>query len=167
MSEFNNTYSTGFSLKENEKKQLLEFGNNIISNLDDKNNKETNLFKEPQYEIKWVDDLQNSYYLKQDIERVWLLTRSFDILTLITYHSKYPCVFIKGEDTWKEGNQFKGSFYNYFPFVAKVNKSLNLPEMKKIEWLFNINGNEYFMLKFQLFQVTEENTTVALRVFKI
>jgi hypothetical protein len=165
--EFNNTDSTFNTSKEIEKKNSsFESGNNVILNSYINQKTETNEFKEPDHEIKWVDNIQTCYHFKQDIERVWLIIRSFDILMLISNPDDYPCVIIKGQDTWKEGNIFKGNSYGLFPFVGKVNKTVNFPEMKKIEWLFNVKDNDYFMLTIELFKVNEDKTTVALREFK-
>lgn len=163
--ELNNTDSTSITNKEADKKNLPnEFDKGLFN--DSNKEKQKSEFKEPDHEIIWADSLQNSYHFKQDIERVWLIIRSFDILTLISNQGDYPCIFIKGQDTWKEGNQFKGTNFGLYPYVAKVNKSVNLPEMKKIEWLINIKNSEYYMMTVELFKVTEDNTTVALREFK-
>lgn len=164
--EFNYTDSTNNTSKEIEKNTSFEFGNNLILNSYINQTSENSEFKEPDHEIKWVDSIQNSFLFKHDIERVWLFIKSFDILILIANKGDYPCVIIKGKDTWKEGNQFKGNMYDLYPFVGKVNKSVNLPEMKKIEWIFNVKNNEYFALTIELFKVTEDNTTVSLREFK-
>ena len=161
--ELNNTDSTGLTNIEVEKKiSSINLGNHFISNtyIDSKNEK--NEFKEPEYEIQWNNFVQNSYHFKQDIERVWLITRCFDVLSLISNQGHYPCVFVKGQDTWKVGNLFKGNIYGVYPFLAKVYKSVNLPELKKIEWIFNILNKEYFIIRVELYKVTEDNTTVAL-----
>ena len=38
--------------------------------------------------------------------------------------------------------------------------------LKKIEWLLNLNNNDYFTIRIELFKVTEDNTTVAIKEFK-
>ena len=43
---------------------------------------------------------------------------------------------------------------------------LDLPEMKKIEWLFNKIYNGYSILSIELFKVTEDNSTVILKEVK-
>ena len=165
--ELNSTDSTGLTNIEVEKKiSSINLGNHFISNtyIDSKNEKDE--FKEPEYEIQWNNFVQNSYHFKQDIERVWLITRCFDVLSLISNQGHYPCVFVKGQDTWKVGNLFKGNIYGVYPFLAKVYKSVNLPELKKIEWIFNILNKEYFIIRVELYKVTEDNTTVALKTVK-
>ena len=94
-------------------------------------------FINPDHEIKWQWTNKNTYHFKQDIERVWLFLRSFEFICLLSNEGHYPCINIKGKDTWKVGNTFKGNLYNIYPFVARVEKVLNFPEMKEIKWLFN------------------------------
>ena len=123
-------------------------------------------FKEPNGKIEWKHYDQMSSHLKPDIERVWLLTQKFDILVLILNQGHYPLVFIKGNDTIKIGNQFKGNMYGYFPFVAKVNKILDYPEFKKIEWLLFLKNKYYMSIKIELFKVTEDNSTTLIEKAK-
>ena len=127
----------------------------------DQNNQE-NKFIYPEHEIKWESNKQNSYHFKQDIERIWLIIRSFDLLSLINNKGHYPCISTKGQDTWKIGNEFKGNLFSIFPFIARVEKSINLPELKKIKWLCYLYKKGYFYIKFELFKVTEDNTTIIL-----
>ena len=149
------------------KKQIYNYSyyNNYtnISNIE----LEINEFKPPKYEIKWNISLQNTYHFKQDIERVWLFLRSFEFICLLSNEGHYPCINIKGKDTWKIGNTFKVNLYNIYPFVARVEKVLNFPEMKEIKWLFNNNiDNNYYEVKLNLYKVTEDNSTVVLRTIK-
>ena len=165
--ELNYTDSTNFSAKEMEKKNSsLEFNVNFINNTFSGIKIENNEFKEPDHELKLNEFVQNSYHFKQDIERVWAITRSFEFLSLISNHGNYPCIYIKGQNSWDVGNQFKGNIFGKYPFIAKVNKSINFPEMKKLEWLFNILNNEYFIIGLEFFKVTEDNTTVVLKTVK-
>ena len=123
-------------------------------------------FNEPNYELIWNYSVQNSYHFKKDIERIWLPIRSFEFLSILSNQHHYPCIILKGCNTWVEGNEFKGIILGMIPFVARVNECMDIPEMKKIEWLLNINNNEYFTLGIELFKVTEDNTTVAIKQFK-
>ena len=56
-------------------------GNNIFF---PNNNEEITKFVDPDYEIQWKNFLQDSYHFKQDIDRVWAIFRSFDILSLLS-----------------------------------------------------------------------------------
>jgi hypothetical protein len=61
---------------------------NTINIINEQNNsRETNIqenkFIEPHSKIIWKGVVQNSYHFKQDIERVWLFVKNFDLLTLI------------------------------------------------------------------------------------
>ena len=141
--------------------------NNLNDNQEGKNyifNKKE--FNKPNHELNWKYSIQNSYHFKKDIESIWLVIRSFDMLSMLSNVYNYPCIILKGKDTWEEGNEFKGIILGMAPFVAKVNECMILPEIKKIEWLLNLNNNEYFILGIELFKVTEDNTTVVLKQFK-
>ena len=126
-----------------------------------------NKFIEPNHKIKWETDFQNSYHFKQDIERVWLILKNFDLLALINNQGHYPCIPTKGKDTYKVGNEFKGNLFSALPFVARVEKSESLPEMKLIKWLFNIKNKDYINIKFELFKVTEDNSCVVIWKVKV
>ena len=125
-----------------------------------------NEFINPDHELKWKYSLQNSYHFKQDIGRVWIFLKNFEILSLLSNQGNSTCVYIKGKDTWKLGNEFKGMTFGIFPYIARVNMVLDLPEMKKIEWLFNNRKNDYYIVGIELFKVTEDNSTVILEEFK-
>jgi hypothetical protein len=140
---------------------------NFINDLSNEPKIEDYQFENPQRELKWQWTHQNSYHFKQDIERVWLIARNFDLMALINNKGNYPCISDKGQDTWKVGNEFKGNLFGFLPFKARVEKSINLPEMKKIKWLFNIKRKDYLVIKIELFKVTEDNTCVLLVTMKL
>ena len=148
-----------------------EKGNKINCGNFDKNSRKKNIkenkFIEPNHKIKWQSDFQNSYHFKQDIERVWLIIKKFDLLALINNQGHYPCIPTKGKDTYKVGNEFKGILFSDLPFIARVEKSESLPEMKLIKWLFNIKNKDYIKIKFELFKVTEDNTCVVIYKTKV
>ena len=127
---------------------------------------EKSIFINPEKEPNWKYNYQTSYHFIQEIERIWPIIRSFDILSIYSDNNHYPIIFIKGEDSWTVGNEFKGNLFGFFPFAAKVNEILNLPEMKKIEWIFNLKKNDYFVIGFELFKVTEDNSTIAIKYIK-
>ena len=158
MEDEKNNFEPTFSNKEIDKKNEMDFINDLIN----ENIHEKNKFNEPDHEIKSNYFISTTYYFKQDIERVWMLLRCFDIISLISNEGHYPCIFLKGQDTWKVGNIFKGNLYGIFPFIAKVEKSINLPDIKKLKWIFNIKDNDCFIIKLEFFKVTGDNTTVVL-----
>ena len=137
-------------------------GNNIFF---PNNNEEITKFVDPDYEIQWKNFLQDSYHFKQDIDRVWAIFRSFDILSLLSNQDNYLLIYLKGNDTWKQGNEFKGSILGQIPYVAKVKDSLNLPENKKIEWII-YSRKEYTLLSIDLIKVTDDNSTVIVKQIK-
>ena len=106
--------------------------NNLNDNQEGKNyifNKKE--FNKPNHELNWKYSIQNSYHFKKDIESIWLVIRSFDMLSMLSNVYNYPCIILKGKDTWEEGNEFKGIILGMAPFVAKVNECMILPEIKK------------------------------------
>jgi hypothetical protein len=146
---------------------VSEDKNKFINNLYGESKIENNEFIEPDHKLTWKYSKQNSYHFKQDIDRVWLMVKNFDLLSLINNMGHYPCISTKGRDTWKIGNEFKGNLFGLYPFIARVEKVLNLPEIKKIKWLFNLNNKDYVIIKFELFKVTEDNSCVIFSKTKI
>lgn len=146
---------------------VSEDKNKFINNIFGESKIENNEFIRPQHKLTWKYSTQNSYHFKQDIGRVWLIIKNFDLLSLINNMGHYPCISTKGRDTWKVGNEFKGNLFGIFPFIARVEKIINLPEIKKIKWLFNLNNNNYVIIKFELFKVTENNSCVLFSKTKI
>ena len=54
------------------------------------------------------------------------------------------------------------------PFIARVEKVMNLPEIKTIKWLFNdINEGDYLEIKMNLYKVSEDNSTIVLRTMRL
>ena len=127
---------------------------------------EKNEFNEPNRQIKWKFSSQNTFHFKQDIERIWLIMRNFELLSTLCDLGNFPAIITKGKDTCKVGNEFKGIFFGKVPYFGKVQNVINLPEIKKIEWLLNLDNNQYFMLTIELFKVTENNSTVAIKKFQ-
>ena len=163
------TDSTNNSIKESESDNynFSEDNFNYMNIITNETKFENIEFIPPKGKLKWILLLQNVYHFKQDIERVYLFLRNFELLSIISNEGQFPCINIKGKDTWKVGNTFKGNLYKIIPYVAKVEKNLNLPEIKEIKWLFNnIKDNDYFEIKLNIFKVTEDNSTVVLKTIK-
>ena len=129
------------------------------------NNEEYTKFVDPGYEIQWKNFLQDSYHFKQDIDRVWAIFRSFDILSMLINQDNYLLIYLKGNDTWKQGNEFKGSILGQIPYVAKVKDCINLPEIKKIEWIIYAK-KDYTLITIDLLKVTDDNSTVVVKQIK-
>ena len=138
---------------------------NISENSIYENPNNGNTFIEPEIEIQWKNIFQDTYYFKHDIERVWIILRGFDVLSILSSQGHYPCIYLKGKDTWTKGNEFKGNIFGQFPFIAKVRNCLNLPEIKKIEWIINLK-DYYVLIIIELFKVTEDNSTVVIKTIK-
>jgi hypothetical protein len=138
---------------------------NISENSIYENPNNGNTFIEPEIEIQWKILFQDTYYFKHDIERVWIILRGFDVLSILSSQGHYPCIYLKGKDTWTKGNEFKGNIFGQFPFIAKVRNCSNLPEIKKIEWIINLK-DYYVLIIIELFKVTEDNSTVVIKTIK-
>ena len=169
MSDYNFTDTTSNSIKEQEPKYEAK--------LDSYYNKINILAKETELEnIKlifhkfqknWKFNLQNTYHFNHDIERVWIISNHFDILVVLSNDGHFPCINIKGKDTFNVGNIFKGNLYKKIPFIARVEKIVNLPEIKEIEWLFySIDDNCFFSVKLSLYKLIEDNSTIILKESK-
>ena len=124
-----------------------------------------NKFIDPDQETLWKNFYQDSYYFKQDIERVWTILKNFEVLSILCSAGNYPCVFLKGNDTCTKGNEFKGKIFGKFPFIGKVINYSNLPEFKKIEWIIRLR-KKYIFIIIELYKVTEDNSTVAIKQLK-
>ena len=135
-------------------------GNSII-----KNSIEGNVFIEPKNEIQWKTLYQDTYYFKHDIGRVWIILRNLNVLSILSNLGHYPCIFLKGKDTWTKGNLFKANIFCRIPFIGKVRNCSNLPEIKNIEWIIHLR-NQYIFIIIELFKVTEDNSTVAIKQIK-
>ena len=154
---FTDTSSNSLNDKENKENPFQNYNYNQINISNEDSIEETENFENPGHKIKWNIKLHSTYHFSQDIERVWYIVRNFEILCLFSNEGHLPCINIKGKDTWKIGNIFKGNFYKTCPFIAKVEKYYSLPEIKEIKWLFNcIEDNSFFTLKISFFKVNEE-----------
>ena len=127
--------------------------NQININSDDK-------FIFPKNPIEWKYKDEGTYHFKQDIERVWVIIRSFDLLCIIDNKDHLPCFTTKGNNFWKKGNEFKGCIFGLLPFYAHVDKSQNFPNIKKIRTTFYLTNNYYIKVYFTLYKVSDDNTTV-------
>ena len=92
---------------------------NISGNSIFENSNEGNAFIEPKNEIHWKNLYQSTYYFKQDIERVWIISNHFDILVVLSNDGHFPCINIKGKDTFNVGNIFKGNWNNEIQMEGK------------------------------------------------
>ena len=124
------------------------------------NKKTDDNFKFPKNPIDWKFKEEGTYHFKQDIERLWVIIRSFDLICFICNKTHLPCFTIKGNNFWKKGNEFKGCLFGILQFLAHVEKSQNFPNIKKIRLIFHINDADYLKLYYTLYKVSEDNTTV-------
>ena len=150
----------------NNNSEKTNFEYNLNNNNENSSNNNNNEFKEINEKIEWKHFEEYVSHIKPDIERVWYFIQKFDILLLVHNQGHYPLIFIKGNDTKKVGNQFRGNLYGFFPFVAKVNKNKDFPEFKKVEWLFLLRNKYYMSIKIELMKVTEDNSTTIIEKFK-
>ena len=169
MSDNNYTDSTNNSIKEADNRDKIyseECYNDINIPRTDCQSENCD-FKSPKHDINWDFISQKTYHFNHDIERVWFIIKNFEMLLFLSNEGHYPCINIRGKDTYNVGNVFKGNFYKFCPFVGKVEKVINLPETKIIKWMFySIEDKCYICFKFSLYKVNQDNSTVALREIK-
>ena len=169
MSDYNLTDSTNITIREPESKD--EASQNQYFNKINIPTREIELdnikFRPSKDEKNWNIKFQSTFHFNHDIERTWLVMKNYDVLSLLSDEGHFPCINIKGKNTWNVGNIFKGNFFKICPFVARVEENVNLPETKEIKWLFNcIQDNSFLTLKVSFFKVNEDNSTVVLRETK-
>ena len=142
----------------------IKINNNFQEIIKNINIPKNDQFIPSDHEFNWKYSLKYTYHFDKDIERVWILLKNFEILTFFSDLGNSSIINIKGKDTWKEGNEFKGFFSGNFPYIARVNMCLDLHEMKKIEWL--LKSNVYLIIKLELFKVTDDDSTVIIKELK-
>ena len=165
MSDKNFTDSTNNTMKEPEyqNKLLIDEYYKSINIQKSESTPEKIDFKFSSKEKKWNFKKQITYHFKHDIERVWFILKNYEMFSFMSNEGHYPCVYIKGKDTWKVGNIFKGNSFKFCPFVAKVTKCVNLPETKEIKWLFHLIQEKcIFSLKYHFYKICEDNSSVVL-----
>ena len=77
MESSTNNDPTNFIIKELDKNDEMDYIDDLIR----ENIHEKNTFIEPDHEIKPKYFINTTYHFKQDIERVWMLLKNFDILS--------------------------------------------------------------------------------------
>ena len=55
--------------------------------------------------------------------------------------------------------------YGNYPFVSSP-QIYKFSGNKKIKWIFNLTDNDFFIIKEELFKVTEDNSTVIIKNIK-
>ena len=105
----------------------------------------------------WKIILNLSHHFHQNIERVWPYLNSFEI---IKKNFSLEKIIIK--ETPKEskiGNLFEGTYLDNV-YHAKILKMKNTTEFKKIEWIFYFESDEIFKIKFNIYKITHDNSSV-------
>ena len=115
----------------------------------------TNLKKE-----KYKYNLDKSYHLHHNIDRVWLVARNFLRISIINGRKHFPPIVTKGKDSFTTGNEFEGRIFAILPYIGKVIKVLNYSQLRKITWELNTSLNEKIIIKSIVYQVTKDNTSL-------
>ena len=115
---------------------------------------------------KWEIIEDRTYHLKQNIERIWEIIKSIDFLFMINKSEHFPFIFKKDSKYWNLGNIFEGKLFDIYEFNAKVIKQKIFSELKKIEWIVFLENGENFRFKYNLYKVTEDNSTVLNLIIK-
>lgn len=119
-----------------------------------------NLFQAEKYIKKedWNLGLNISYHFHQNIERVWSY---FQNLENLKTNFKLDSLDIKkaNKNNNEKNNDFEGIYYDS-TFHAKLLKTKNFCELKKVQWIFYFDNDEIFKLKITFYKITEDNSTV-------
>ena len=147
---------------EDELKEIDELNRDIENNLKLEAKINENLYKCEEIFKKddWKLFVDMTYHFKQNIERVWDYIKCFEFLLITNELNHYPIIIKKGSNTWKVGNIYEGKFLNQYEFHAKVVKEKSFPEYKKLETIFFLENGEVFKIKYNLYQVTNDDSCV-------
>ena len=115
---------------------------------------------------KWEIIEDRTYHLKQNIERIWEIIKSIDSLFIFNKSEHFPFIFKKDSKIRNLGNIFEGKLFDIYEFIAKVIKQKIFSELKKIEWIVFLENGENFRFKYNLYKVTEDNSTVLNLIIK-
>ena len=122
-----------------------------------------NLIKEKN---QWKLLIDQTYFFRQNIERIWDTIKTLDFLFIINNSDHYPFIIKNGSNVYKIGNIFEGKLFNIYEINSKVIKQKINLELKKTEWIFFLGNGEIFTLKLNLYKVTENNSTVLNMIIK-
>ena len=136
MSDYNFTDTTSNSIKEQEPKYESKFDSyynkiNISAKETELENIKLIFHK---FQKNWKFNLQNTYHFNHDIERVWIISNHFDILVVLSNDGHFPCINIKGKDTFNVGNIFKGNLYKKIPFIYRKRRRGSRYPPKEMRW---------------------------------
>ena len=109
---------------------------------------------------KYKYNIDKSYHLHHNIDRVWLVARNFLRISIINGRKHFPPIVTKGKDSFTTGNEFEGRIFGIIPYVGKVIKVLNFSQLRKITWELNTSLNEKIIIKSIVYQVTKDNTSL-------
>ena len=115
---------------------------------------------------QWKILLDMVYEFEQDLERIWDIIKSLEPIYIINNAEHYPFIFKKGSDVWSLGNIFEGKILGKYEFNAKVIKQQVFSELKIIEWIFFLENGENLRLKYNIYKVTEDSSTVVHKRIK-
>lgn len=108
----------------------------------------------------WKTLIDKTYYIKQNIERIWDATKTLDFIFNPNNSIDNQFIIKRGANIWNIGNIFEGKLFNNYEFNSKVIKLKLHSDFKTIEWIFFLGTGDNFRLKLNLYKVTDENTTV-------
>ena len=102
--------------------------------------------------------------LNHIMERVWYVLRDASLSANIFPNECCPLIVKPGSNTWTVNNEFYGKAPMLGDFIGKCIKVENFPQMKVIKWEMRPKNKAYepFTFKYQLFKITEKESTVFL-----
>lgn len=154
--------------EDDESNEIDELNRDIEKNL----KLETNIFHNINNIEKFIrkEDFQTiedtTYHFKQNIERVWNIYKNFEMISILNDFSHFSSIITRGFNTFNEGNIIEGKFFDTYEFHAKVIKSKNYPELKKIEIIFYLENGEILKINTNLYKVTNDDSCVLNFIIK-
>ena len=111
----------------------------------------------------WKIICDSTHFFKQDIKRIWEVIISFDSLDafFIVYDKNNLPNIKKDNNIWHIGNIFEGKLLNEYSYKAHTIKEKIYSNIKTIQLIIYFINGEIMNIKINLFQVTENNSTVV------
>lgn len=106
------------------------------------------------------EEIEQSYTLKNNIERIWFWVRDVRLLMIINNFEFDPITMRKGQNTYMKGNEFEGKIFSRLNFKCTVIEVESLSFRKYIKWKFIFEGNLTLNFSISLFEVSNTSNTI-------
>jgi hypothetical protein len=107
---------------------------------------------------------EGTYQTKHSTNRLFNFIKNMEFIIMLSKTIHHIPINIVGNNTYNEGNIFKGILFFSFPYICKVLKYKNSNLLKEIKWELTTkyikNLIKIFHIKIKLYKVTDDNTTI-------